>query len=120
MEHQNYQERVLPVLKRGTNSPDNATIPDVVKGLLDVGENMEAVELIFATNGNNTFLFNDALGWAFFRSCIDVDNDLIIEISKNHQWSDNNFTKGFAIQVYKGEWLTILEPTATKALKGMR
>lgn len=114
--HLDYQKRILPILRRGTSLPETAPIEQVVKELLNIGEKMEAVELLFATNRDNDFFIQDGIGWAVFMDCIIADNSLIVEISNNHQWSTDNMTKGFTMQIYPNEWFTILEPTATKIL----
>ena len=120
MQHNDYQNKILPILRRGTKSSDEATIQEIVAKLLKIGEKMEAIELMFATNRSNSHFLQDSIGWTFFMSCLVADDNLIIEISENHQWSNDRTTKGFAMEVYPDEWLTILEPTATKALEAMR
>lgn len=102
MKHKDYQEKILLMMRKATKLPGDATVAQVVESLLNVGEKMEAVELLFATKRDNDLLRNDSLGQSIFIQCMIADNDLLKAIANNHKWSGNNHTKGFAIQIYPG------------------
>lgn len=114
--YQLYQERYLKMYKKGTNLPEHATLTQVVCALADIGQFCEATELLFG--GERAQLVNDQISFLIFMSFWTGNNtELLRQVAGNHTWSSSRPNRGFAIQIYPGEFFVIREPTATKVLR---
>lgn len=124
-EHEKYQEKQLPTLKRmvGLERDAEISLPELIKKLVEKGGDyvLEAVELLFATRRQG-LIVQDQVGFMIYMNMwTGQDREYIVAIAKSHEWRDNPHTKkGFAIKIYPDEWFVIYEPMATELINKLR
>lgn len=115
--HEEYQNRYRKMYGAAVGLGENATVKEIVSGLVKIKQVMEATEFLFGAE-RSAPINQDQLGFQIFmRLMTDRDTELLLEVASNHCWSSSRGNHGFAIQVYPGEWFVIKEPTATKMLR---
>lgn len=117
MKHEEFLQRELPVSQRYAGLPETATQAEVVDALVAKGLHAEATELVFCTRREGPIM-RDSFGRLLYLGLWTgrLRSEFLRELVRNHQWGSGR-GKGFAIEIYPGEFLTITEPTATKVLK---
>jgi hypothetical protein len=117
--HGQYQEAFLKPYKKATGLPENASLAQTIEALSEIGQPNEATEMLFGCERNQMA----RLGCTDFSIFMDFWSnkhpELFKEVVANHVWVQNNQSKGYAIQIYPGEYLLIQEPTATKLLRAI-
>jgi hypothetical protein len=117
--HEMYQKHYLRPYKKATSLPVDASLAEVIKALVNIGQPNEATELLFGGERNN--VCKDNMGFLLFMGFWAGETpELLKEVAENHFWSKSIPDKGFAIRVYPDEYLVIKEPTATKVLRTLR
>ncbi|MFA5184656.1 MAG: hypothetical protein WC456_03990 [Patescibacteria group bacterium] len=98
-----------------TKFPKNLTIAEIIADLIYINEPHEATELLF---GCDIGQLDDETGRNIFTSFArGEDNSLLKEAADHHVWvKDPSGLKGFAIEVYPGEWLLFQNETGSKVL----
>ena len=116
LKHKLYQEIYLDLYRTAMDLSKNATLTQVIDALVETKQFNEATELLFG--GEREQVANHPIEYEIFMNFwAGYHPDLLKEVAKNHFWSQNIPSKGFAIRVYLGEFFVIKEPTATKVLR---
>ncbi|MCK4800337.1 hypothetical protein KAS31_05140 [Candidatus Parcubacteria bacterium] len=123
-EHKKFQDNNIGMGRKIAGLPENTPLNEVIIALLEKGEHVEAVELLFGSQRESNLL-DDKLGFEIYMQFwIGKHLEILKKIVNSYHWDSEVVDKkrkkgGLKITIYSGETFMIEEPVATELLTAM-
>jgi hypothetical protein len=106
-QHETYQRHNLSWNRLIAGLP-HGSVTEVIAELIAKKQFANATEMVFGTFYRLEFVELDYFGFQFFmRMWAGLEPAALTQIAEHHQWLNEPPQKGYAIQVYPGEYLIV-------------